>query len=1045
MIVLRITELAIKRPAAMTMIIMFFVVLGLAGYSRLNSDLFPETNIPYITVVTYYPGAGAGEIEEQVLEPLEDAVAPVSGLKRNIATASEGLALMVLEFSMSTDADEAISDVQRAVNEAANLLPEGVESPVVRKYNFNDQPIMTLVLSGNRSLDALHGLAEDVVKQHLEALPGVGRVEVTGGRQREVQVLLDRNRLENYGLSINYIADRIAMENVNLPAGSLHLAQDTDFTIRLLGKYDGIRELAELEIPFRGGTVKLADLGTVTEGYADVTSKFHLNGREAVGITIQKQSDAGTVETAARVERELDAIRSQLPGDTRLVLAQNSATFIRDSLNETKRTLVEGVLMCGLVLAFFLRRWRSVITVMLAIPTSIVSTFLMMYLAGFTFNLLSLMGLTLCVGILVDDSIVVLENIHRHRTMGKDPVTAAIDGRKEIGLAAVAITAQDVVVFLPIAFLSGIVGQFFRQFGLTVVCAALFSLFVSFTLTPMLAAHLERHELPFARPPVEKRRRPNLARRLDLLFNRALGIYRAALLWSLNHRRLVLGGLALALLATASLIPLRLIGSEFLTTPDQNRFTVEVELPSGSSLQHTENMLVALENRLLELPEVELCYSRVGGGRSIFGGTGTHLGEIDVILVDKTRRERTVWDICEEVRSWKRDYPGVKLVVTEEPVVGVGDQGAPVQLEVTGPDREQLAALAGQIESVVRSTPGAVDVRSTWKPAGEPEVQVRIDRERAASFGLAAGEIARTLRAAVTGETAGTMESGGEDLDIRVRLDQADLDNVDAVKQITVCNTLGESHPVHSMASVELASGPTVINHQNKQRLITISANIKDRPLGDVTADIDSRLAGLHIPEGYHVEYFGSRQDMDEAFRDLIMVLFLSVTLVYMILVILYESFLTPVLRLLSLPCGMIGALWALFVTGHTFNMMSLIGLVMLDGLAAKSGTLLIDYTNTLRKRGLPLREALVEAGTTRLRPIIMTALTMIAGVTPTALALAAGSELRQSMAVVLIGGLVTSTILTPLVVPVAYSILDDIGKRTKKRKNMYKSSEKGA
>ncbi len=689
------------------MVIMFFVVLGAAGYTRISSDLFPETNIPYITVVTYYPGAGAEEIEEQVLEPLEEAVAPVSGLRRNIATASEGLALMVLEFSMSTDADTAVNEVQRAVNEAVNKLPNGADKPVVRKYNLNEKPIMTLVLSGNRSLDALYRLADGTVKQHLESLPGVGMVEIVGGREREVQVRLDAKRLESYGLSINYVADRISMENVNIPAGNLYQGE-AEFTVRLLGKFNSIGELGELRIPFRGGTVRLADLGTITEEYADVERKFRLNGREAVGILIQKQSDASTVETASRIERQLATVRSLLPGDVNLIVAQNSATFVRDSLNETKRTLVEGVLMCGLVLALFLRRWRSVLTVMLAIPTSIISTFLMMYICGFTFNLLSLMGLTLCVGILVDDSIVVLENIHRHRTMGKDPVTAAIDGRREIGLAAVAITAQDIVVFLPIAFLSGLVGQFFRQFGLTVVFAALFSLFVSFTLTPMLSAHLERHG-----PGEKKHRRQwvKIANPFAEMGGRALRRYRAALVWSLDHRRVVASGLALALAVTA-LIPLRLTGSEFLTTPDQNRFTVDIELPSGSSLERTEKVVAELEHRLNQLPEVENTYSRIGGGRSIFGGTGSHLAAIEVMLVDKTKREQTVWDLTEKVRSWKRDYPGVKIVVTEEPVVGVSDQGPPIQLEVTGPDQEKLAELAGKIEEIVKNTPGAVDVRS---------------------------------------------------------------------------------------------------------------------------------------------------------------------------------------------------------------------------------------------------------------------------------------------------------------------------------------------
>lgn len=1036
---MKITELAIKRPAAMTMVIMFFIVLGLMGYQRLSSDLFPKTNIPFITIVTYYQGAGAKEIESQVVEPIEEAVSSIAGLKRTTTTASEGMAITILEFTMSTDSNIAAIDVQKAIDSIQYKLPKDADKPIVQKYNMNAQPIMTIVLSGERPLSSIYKIAKDTVKQQLEATYGVGKVTLVGGREREIDVQVNRAKMEGYGLSINQVVNRLSLENINMPAGNLKQTA-TDFTVRLLGEFKSLQDLEEVRIPFPGGSVALKDIATVRDSFAEATQYARLDGRQAVVIIIQKQNDSSIVETADAVLKQLEQIKKQLPGDVELVVAQNNADFVRNSLKDTQRSLLEGVLMTGVVLAFFLREWRSVFTVMLAIPTSIISTFLMMYLAGFSFNLLSLMGLTLCVGILVDDSIVVLENIHRHRTMGKDPERAAIDGRMEIGMAAVAITMQDVVVFMPIAFMTGMVGQFFREFGLTVVFATLFSLFVSFTLTPMLSAKLGKKEggpaisLWDAFP-----RLKNFMERRQASARRAVEAYQRLLLWSLGHRRLVVGAVAAALAASVSLIPLGAIGSEFMSNPDQSKFTINLELPAGASLDKTDEVVRQFEERIKDIPEVKHYISMPGRSSDLFA-RGTNHAQIDVILHPKTERRRTVWQVADEVRGWKRDFPGLKLTVFEAGMAGTQEQGPPIQLEIVGPDEAKLAALAAKVQEIVEKTPGAVDVKSSWKATGQPEVQVSVDRLRAASYGLSAAEIAQAMRASVAGDVAARYREEGKEYDIRVRLDRVNLASVADVGEIKVSNAAGLLVPLNQVARITTGSGPTTISHLNRQRLIVISANTKDRPLGDITGDISAALAGVNIPEGYRVQFYGAQKDMEETFADLIKALVLAVTLVYMILVILYESFLTPLVRMLSLPCGAIGALWALLITGNTFNMMSLIGLVMLDGLAAKSGTLLIDYTNTLMKRGLTLREALLEAGTTRLRPIVMTASTMVGGMLPTALALAEGSEIRKSMAIVIIGGLVTTTLLTPVLIPVAYTLLEDfkgwLGRRWRLKKD---------
>ena len=752
---LRLTELAIRRPAATWVAIMFFVVLGLAGSRLIGSELYPQTNIPYVGIVAVYPGAGAEEIAGQVVEPLEEAVAPVNGLKHTFSTASEGMAWIVLEFTMDTDADLAVLDVQRAVDAALHRLPENVQKPVVGKYDLREQPIMTVVLSGQRPASDLYQLAKNTLKARLESLPGVARATVAGGREREILIEVDRQKLDAYGLAVNQVIRQLAAENVNVPAGELR-QQETDLPVRLLGRFRDLREIAELPVFFPGGSVPLKEIAAIRDAYADENERARFNGRSAVAVLIQKQSDAGIVATAAAVEEALAQLKESLPLDVQMIVAKNDAAFIRKALRSTQMSLLEGVLLCGLVLSLFLREWRSALTVLAAIPTSLISAFLMMYLAGFTFNLLSLMGLILCVGILVDDSIVVLENIHRHRGMGKDPVTAAIDGRSEIGLAAVAITMQDVVVFLPIAFLSGLVGQFFREFGLTVVFAALFSLLVSFTLTPMLAARWQFKAAPpkGGFPPAAAALRPR-PKFLERAGGALKSSYRRILEWGLRRRGIVLAGVLLLFFGSAGLIPAGLIGSEFLPAPDQGAFTVGLELPAGSSLERTDAVVRRLEERLKQIPEVKDVFVRSGRGADVLAGQETNRAEIRVFLSDKKERRRSVGEVAGEVRRWKNEYPGIKITVTEEQNTPVKDYGAPLQLTVTGPDDQVLTGLAARVEEIVKSTPGTVDVRSSWQAAGRPEVQVQADRLRAAAQALSAGEIGTALRAALHGEEAG--------------------------------------------------------------------------------------------------------------------------------------------------------------------------------------------------------------------------------------------------------------------------------------------------
>jgi len=1026
---MKITEIAIKRPAATIMVVMFFVVLGLFGYQKIGSDLFPETNIPFITVIAQYPGAGPEEMEDQIAKELEEGLSSISGLKETRSWIYEGMSLTALEFRMGTDVNEAVNDTQKAVDRIMYKLPQDMDKPVVEKFDTNGEPVLTIAVSGTRPVNEIYELAEDTIKSRLETIPGVAAINISGGQNRQVRIDIDQAKLDLYGLSVNQIIQILKAENINVPSGNIK-ENNTQFDVRLVGKFHSLQDIEYLPINLPGGNnIPLKEIAQISYDFAEKSNLTRLNQKEAVVLTVQKQTGASVVETAASLRGELEELKDNLPEDINIAIANDSSVFITNSLDDTKRTLVEGVLMTGLVLLIFLREWRSLFIVMLAIPTSIISTFMMMYFFGFTFNILSLMGLSLCVGILVDDSIVVLENIHRHLKMGKSSFQAAIDGRGEIGMAAIAITLSDVVVFGPIAFMDGMVGQYFRQFGLTVVVATLFSLFISFTLTPMLAALFYKN---YAQENTEERKRGNLTvwviGIISKIGNAVVDLYVKILEWSLRHRikmlTIVLGGVA------ASLLLIPNIGFEFLSQTDQGKFTIKVEMPAGTLLNETDRIIENLEEKLINIPEVAYVVSSVGSNSDKFMSISTsYLADIQVILKPKKEREKSVWEVSHLVREWSDNYPGVDIKVVEAQMVGIDNFEAPIMVEISGPEMDVLQSTAKEIKSRVETIPGTTDVYMSWSENYQPEYQVVIDRQKTAAAGLTAGEIAQAMRSAITGDEVSKIRIDNKDVDIWVQLRGMDRRNKDDIGNISVSNQRGENYLVKQLATIEPGNGSTEIRHKSKERMIAVMANYQGASLSNIQNAIDQDIKKMNLPDGYKIEYDGMIEQMEDSNADLGQALVLSLILVYMVLVILYESFLTPFIRMLSLPVGIIGALSVLYLTGNTLNMLSIIGIIMLDGLAAKNGTLLIDYTNTLMNKGMTLKEALLEAGRTRLRPIFMTSTTMIFGMLPTALALADGAEIRRGMGLVLIGGLFTSTVLTPLLIPVAYTLMDDLKK----------------
>ncbi|WP_411682673.1 efflux RND transporter permease subunit [Clostridium thailandense] len=1023
-----ITEISVKRPAAITMVIALLVGLGILGYTNLGAALLPSMTIPVITVSTSYNGASADDIKKDVVKPMEDAVAGISGIDTINSTSREGAGTVMIQFKDGTDMNTAFLDVQKAVDKAKRSLPDDASDPVISKIDTDAMSVMTLAVSGTASFDEIYNQA-DKLKTEIEKVPGVGQVTLGGADKKELIIKLDKTAVEYYGITINSISNTLKNSNTNMPAGQIK--QDKiNKSIRVMGEFQNIDEIKNVLIPTtNGGKVRLGEISDIALERPEATSETKLNGKKTISIDIQKQSDANVVEVVNNIRARMNTLQKSIPKNMNIIVASDTTTFIKDSLSGIKHSLVEGVITTAIVLLFFLKSWRSSLVVLIAIPTSLISTFFMMYELKFTLNMMSLMALSLCIGILVDDSIVVLENIQRHLAQGKNPIRAAIEGRKEIGMAAVAITLCDVVVFLPIAFMSGVIGQYFKQFGLTIVFATLFSLFVSFTITPMLASRLVRHNAGEKVASVKRSLFGKIGVKINKFMENTTELYKRFLIWSLDNRWKVVTGLVACIVASVALVPLGFIGTEFMSNSDQSTFSISMTLTPGTNLKQTDEKAVQVDSYLKTFKEVKYYYTQVSDASV----------RINVTLVPKNERKKSQTQLASQVRSWgKKQLTGVNFSVSESQMGGGGGGGgssSAINIKISGDNADTLKDLAKKVEDEVKSVKGTVDVTNSLD-ANDSELRVKIDRLAAAQYGVAVSDIASALRTGIQGSSAGTYRGDDDEYDMTLKFMDGQIKSASDVGAIKLQNSSSQQISLNQVASITEADSPKSIRRENRQDVVTVSASLEGRDLGSVNTDIKNKISSMSIPMGYTVSYGGSQKQMGDAFGSLAKAIIASIVLVYMILVVLYESFLTPLVRMLALPCAVIGALGILALTHNSLNMMSLIGFIMLDGLASKNGTLLIDYTNTLMKQGMNLREALIAAGTTRLRPIIMTSLTMIVGMLPSALALGEGSETRSGMAWVIIGGMIASTILSPIILPVVYTLMDDLKHKIFKNRN---------
>jgi HAE1 family hydrophobic/amphiphilic exporter-1 len=1025
------TRVAITRPVFILMVISAMVVLGLVSFTRLNAELFPNINVPVVTVTTTYAGASPDDVDRLITQPIQDAVAGIANVDVLQSSSAEGRSQVTITFTDNADVDTAAIDVQRRVGAIAGQMPADADTPSVLKIDPSQSPVMFLTFSGGLPLDQLFQFAKDRIKPRLESQSGVASVAINGGLEREIQIQVDPARLRAYNLTIDQVSQALARENQGLPSGSIDRGRER-MTLRVYGLFQSTDEIRDLLITGpSGSTVRLADVAIVVDTFKRPTSRTFANGQEAVSVTVSKQSGSNEIAAVDAVRAEIARLNRELPAGAQLSVISDNSIATRNSLEGVERSLVEAVVLTGLVLLVFLHTLRSTLIVLFAIPTSIITTFLVMSMLGFTLNLMSSIALVMVIGVLVDDSIVVLENIFRHLELGETPLTAALKGRSEIGMAAIAITLVDVVVFTPVAFMSGTVGGFFRQFGLVIAAATLLSLFVSFTLTPLLASrwlssgHQGGGFGPWGL----------FLRGFEALLGKLRDGYGHVLGWILRHRWVPLVLAVASLSGAVAMIPLGLIKFEFIPQSDNGVFSITVELPPGSSLDATEGVLRGVEARLATIPEIQYYLSVSGGGGSggfSLGGTGVRFGRIQVVLVERRHRSRNVATIVEEVTRLTADIPAATI---RAQVTGGGGGGAqPVQVLLTGEDPQTLQRLAGRIEETLRGTAGARDVTNSIA-AANPETRIIPDRQRMADVGVTAQQLAQVLRTSVDGSVATKLRAeGADEVDVRLIVNEAgrtDLNKLSSLPLTAARGGQSATVALNQVTRIEQVAGPTTIDRRNRQRLVTVGAGlVGSTPLGDVSQPLQLAIRQLQaegtVPQGYTIQLGGQSEQQTKAFSNLLLALALSIVLEYMLLAALYESMILPFATMFALPLAVIGAFVGLAVSGNTLNLLSLIGVVVLMGLVGKNGILLVDYTNHLRQRGLARAEALREAGRTRLRPILMTSIALVAGMTPLALGLQEGSEIYKGMAAVIIGGMLSSTVLSLLVVPSMYTYFDD-------------------
>ena len=1024
---MNLSKFAVKRPVTITMIVLMIIIIGIVSLTGLPIDLFPEIEIPVAIVSTSYSGAGPQEIENLITKRIEGAVATVGNIDKVSSISSQGNSIVIAQFDFGTDMDFAALEMREKVDLVKGALPDDATQPIVMKIDPNAMPIVQIAISNDGNLAGLQALAEDTFQQRFERLEGVASVNIGGGLLDEIRITVDPWKLSDYGLSINQISQILASANMNLPGGTVKKGSQ-ELNIRVMGEFSSVDDIRNLPIGLNSGAIiTLGDIADVEYTYSDINSISRTNGKDSINISIQKQSGGNTVQVAERINREVEKLKQEY-SDINIEVVLDSSTFIKDSINNVVNNVVIGSIFAIIVLYIFLKNIRTTLIIGVSIPFSLIASFILLYLNGITLNMMTLGGLALAVGMLVDSAIVVLENIYRFRTLGYSREEAAIQGASEVGMSITASTLTTIAVFLPIIFVEGMVGILFKDFALTVTLSLLASLLVALTFIPMLSSEILKVDSEDEQSG-KKKRLDFLYKGFDRVYNRVERLYSRVLDFGLKHRKTtIIFSIALFFLGIVSLIG---VGMEFFPATDEGSININIDLPLGSEIYEVDDVAQIVEEKLKEIPEIDVIFTNIGSSGMMSMGSSSSSGNISINLVDLKDRKRSTAEVSEEIRKYLKDIPGAEISVSEGSQMGTMSGGDPVSIIIKGDDLDILEEISKDFKKIIQSVDGTRDIKTSLSDS-VPELEVSVNQENASRYGLTTSQIASAVRTGVAGTTVTKYKDQGDEIDVIIRGTDDIRDSISNIGQLNITTPMGFNIPLEQVADISVIKGPISINRENQERTVTVTSQISGRDLRSVIREIDTKIQNYEFPNGYHYEIGGENEQMMEAFGQLLLALILATILIYMVMAAQFESLVHPFIIMFTIPLAFAGGALALFITRTPFGVTAFIGVIMLAGIVVNNGIVLIDCINILRSEGKEKYEAIRIAGPTRLRPILMTTLTTVLGLVPLALKIGTGAETQAPMAIVVIGGLVFSTVLTLVFVPTLYTVFDDMAEKFK-------------
>ena len=1026
---MKLPEFSVNRRVTVIMLTILVIILGIVAFTQLGLEMLPDLDYPTISIVTTYPGASSEDVEEMITKTLERSIAGAKGVKNVKSESMEGISLIMVEFVWGTNLDFAAQDLRDAIEWSLDYLPTSAKRPMVMKFNLSQMPILYYGITGMENAFELRKLIEDEIEPKLKHLDGVAAIEVWGGEQAEKQVIIDKVKLEQNNISINELVAILSAQNLNKTAGYIEKRQD-EFLLRIIGEYKSIKEIENtpISITKTGNVIYIKDVAKIVDGFKEKRYYLRTNGKPTVILFVSKESGANTVTVSEKVKKELEIIKKELPHTIQFSEVFDQGHIVSRVTTRTGSDLMFGGLLAILIMFLFLRNWRPTSIISLAIPISVIATFIPIYLAKYSLNIMTLGGLALGVGMLVDNAIIVIENIYRHLEMGEGKIPSAKIGASEVGMAITASTLTTIAVFLPMIFAGGFTGQLVRGLALTVAFALCASLFVALTIVPMIASII------FKKRKTGKEYQEATGKMFIGIRNKYLKLLNL----SLRHRAKTLIAMAIVFIIAIALIPL--IGTEFIPKTDMPMQTLNIKTPIGTSLEETNTFVSQIEEIVGNIKEVKYVMGMVGpmteGGAAADPTNPQSTNEAQVFfrLFDKEERERSSEEIVEEVRSKIPKLEGVELTFLDMSSQMMGGTESPISIKLFGKDLPVLKSISEEIENRIVNIQAVCDVDNSYKQ-GKPELHIHIDRDKAFRYGLTISQVASVVKTATFGTVAGVFREAGDEIDILVRLDEECRNSLQDIENLNITSPLGFTIPLKQVANIEKGEGPIKISREHQTRKMTISANVVGRDLGSTTKEIQTVIKNIkeNLPIGYFIEFGGAYEDMKETFKTLFYALLLAALLVYVILSSLFESFKQPLVIMFTLPLAYVGVIFILFITGSTLSAISFVGIIVLSGIVVNDGIVLIDHANQLRRKGMEPQKAIIQAGSDRMRPVLITSITTIGGMFPMAISTGQGSAMRAPMAIAVIGGLITATFFTLLIIPTIYSIVERISYKKKK------------